>query len=99
MTAYGEVLAANIRAARARKGLNQADASERMRALGFTAWHRQTASAVEKGDRRLLAEEILGLASVLGVPMAALMRPAPEDLPVTFPSGKPADDQVWQPVR
>ena len=36
-----------------------------MRALGFTNWHRQTMGKVERGDRRLLAVEVMALARVL----------------------------------
>src|SRR5437016_5771650 len=39
---YSDVILENIRAVRARRQLDQADVSERMRALGYTSWHRQT---------------------------------------------------------
>jgi len=60
------IVAANIRAERARKGIGQADLTEAMRDLGYTAWHPQTVSRVERGDRRVQAEELLGLATCLG---------------------------------
>ena len=66
-------LAANIRAARARKRLQQSDVVTGMHALGFTEWHRQTVSRVERGERRVLAEEICALATVLETSVAALM--------------------------
>ena len=66
-------LAANIRAARARKRLQQSDVVAGMRALGFSEWHRQTVSRVERGERRVLAEEICALATVLETSVAALM--------------------------
>ena len=45
----------NIRATRARKKLDQADVSERMRKLGYTSWHRQTLGKVDRGERKLAA--------------------------------------------
>lgn len=66
-------LAANIRAARARKRLQQSDVVTGMRDLGFTEWHRQTVSRVEHGDRRILAEEVCALATVLETSVASLM--------------------------
>lgn len=50
-----------------------------MRALGFTAWARQTVTRVERVKRRLTAEEILGLALALETTPAALMRPTGDD--------------------
>jgi hypothetical protein len=59
-----------------------------MRALGFTAWHRQTMGNVERGERRLLAEELHGLSRALGISLQALIAPSPEDKTVEFPSGE-----------
>jgi len=87
-TTYGDVLARNIRAARSRKGLNQETLAARMRALGYTAWLRQTVANVEKGRRRATAEEILGLGYALETSIAALMKPTDDDKLVTFPSGR-----------
>ena len=85
---YDEIVAANIRAARARAGLDQVVIVERMRALGFTTWHRQTQGKVERGDRRLLgAEEIMALASCLGTTVFDLLKPADTSVLVRFPSG------------
>jgi len=66
-------LAANIRAARARKRLQQSDVVAGMHNLGFSEWHRQTVSRVEHGERRIQAEEVVALAAVLGTSAAALM--------------------------
>ena len=41
--------------------------------LGFTEWRRQTVASVEQARRRVMAEEIYGLAAVLGTTTAALM--------------------------
>lgn len=87
---YAEVLAENFRAAKARmgpKGLSQAEVAARMQALGFTEWHYQTVGQVEKGKRRLTAEEIMALAWVLEISISALMKPADELGEVRFRSG------------
>jgi transcriptional regulator with XRE-family HTH domain len=84
---YGEILARNIRAARSRVDINQENLAARMRALGYSAWLRQTVANVEKGRRRVAAEEIFGLAYALGTSMGALMSPGPDDMTVTFPGG------------
>jgi transcriptional regulator with XRE-family HTH domain len=70
---YSEAIIGNIRAERARKAVTQADVVTGMRALGFTNWHRQTMARIELGERRLLAEEVLGLAEVLHVPAVKLL--------------------------
>lgn len=92
-TSYDEVLRRNIRALRNRAGLNQALVVERMRSLGYSSWHRQTMGNIERGDRRVLAEEIFGLAHALDTTIAALMNPIPDDKIVEFPSG--AAVSVW----
>lgn len=84
---YAEVLARNVRAARARKGLDQEPVAARMRALGFTAWRRQTVAGVEKNTRRLTVEEVLGLALALETRLIYLLEPEPEDDPISLPSG------------
>jgi transcriptional regulator with XRE-family HTH domain len=68
-----ETIIDNVRAYRARRRLDQADVVREMRALGYTNWHRQTMSKVERGERRLLAEEIVGLAKVLATFPAHLL--------------------------
>jgi len=84
---YGKILGRNISAARGRLQLSQAAIARRMAALGFD-WHQQTAGAIEKGRRRVTAEEILGLSWALQTSIAALMAPAPEDQALEFPSGE-----------
>ena len=86
-TSFDEIVAANIRAARARAGLGQALIVERMRALGFTTWHRQTLGKIERGERRLLAAEVMALAWVLETTISALLAPTDADRLVEFPSG------------
>jgi transcriptional regulator with XRE-family HTH domain len=84
--AYGKVLGRNISAARGRLQLSQAAIARRMKVIGFE-WHQQTAGAIEKGTRRVTAEEIFGLSVVLRTSIAALMAPADEDPVVELPSG------------
>jgi 8-oxo-dGTP pyrophosphatase MutT (NUDIX family)/transcriptional regulator with XRE-family HTH domain len=84
--AYDAVLAANIRAARARAGLQQEPLAARMRALGFAAWQRQTVASIEKGRRRVTAEEVFGLALALETTMPALQSPSDPDSQVALPS-------------
>jgi transcriptional regulator with XRE-family HTH domain len=86
---YDAVLAGNIRATRGRKKLDQADIVERMRYLGFTTWHRQTMGKVERGERRVTAEEIFGLALALETTIQALMTANGQDDDVYLPSGQP----------
>ena len=85
---YDEVVVANVRAIRARRKLDQAEVVKRMRALGFTNWHRQTMGKIERGDRGLLGPgEILGLAEALETSIWALMSPPEDSGEVRFPSG------------
>lgn len=85
---YGEVLALNVRAARSRKRLGQASVVARMRALGYDQWHRQTMGKVERGERRLMVEEILGLALALETSIGMLLDPTRDDQLVTLPAGQ-----------
>ena len=61
---YAQALAAKIEQARAGLRLSQKALGNRMSALGF-GWRQQVVAAVESGERRLLAEEMLGLALAL----------------------------------
>ena len=58
-----------------------------MRALGYS-WHPQTVGEVEKGNRRLTAEETLALAFVLVTSTGALLDPGPDDEVIELPSGQ-----------
>lgn len=86
-TTYADVLARNIRAARSRADLSQQTVAARMRALGYEAWLYQTVGNVEKGRRRVTAEEIFALAYALETSVGALMAPVEDDKLVDFPSG------------
>lgn len=89
---YGEFISRNIAAWRAMRRLKQSSLAARMRALGFP-WHQQTVGAVERDERRVSAEEVLGLALALQTVMAELLKPAelfgaPEPMKaVVLPSG------------
>jgi transcriptional regulator with XRE-family HTH domain len=80
---YAKILAANVRAARARLGIKQENLAARMTALGWR-WYRQTASEVEAGKRRLVAEEMLGLAIALETTVDVLTLPPPGTALVSF---------------
>jgi transcriptional regulator with XRE-family HTH domain len=84
---YADVLARNVRAERARLGLEQELLAVRMRALGFTVWVRQTVARVEAGKRRLTAEELFGLALALETRLSNLLEPARPDDAISLPSG------------
>lgn len=84
---YAGVIVRNVRAERARKGLEQRDLVERMRALGLTNWHRQTLSRVERGERRLLAEEVFALALALQTSIPRLMGYLGDEKAVELPGG------------
>jgi transcriptional regulator with XRE-family HTH domain len=86
-TTYGHVLARNIRAARGRNGISQQVLAARMRAFGYDAWLHQTVGNVEKGRRRVMAEEIWGLSEALQTSIGKLMTPDDDDEIVAFPSG------------
>lgn len=84
---YGDVVAANIRAARARIRLSQQGLTDRMRALGFDAWFYQTVGNIERGHRRVTAEEIHGLSWALETTIPVLTGPGPDEDGVVLPSG------------
>jgi transcriptional regulator with XRE-family HTH domain len=88
---YADVLKNNARAARSRAGLDQEDVAERMRELGFSAWLRQTVTRIERGRRRLTAEEVFGLALALGTTPVALLSPTPDDDAVELPGSSLPD--------
>jgi transcriptional regulator with XRE-family HTH domain len=102
---YASLIAANVRAARNRLGITQASCARRMRSLGFE-WHQQTVGNVERGERRLNAEELLGLSVALEVTMDALLMPPFDGVYVELPGGQwiglpaarptpPSDTGLW----
>jgi hypothetical protein len=87
LPSYGEILAANIRVARARLHISQASVARRMAALGYR-WTKQTVSEVEMNDRRVLAEEAFALGFVLQTPVPFLLLGGPEfDRRAMLPAG------------
>jgi transcriptional regulator with XRE-family HTH domain len=82
----GEMVAANIRAARARSGITQASLARRMTQLGY-GWHPQTVGLVERNQRRVLADEVAALALALETLPMTLVSPPPGTGPATTPNG------------
>lgn len=69
---YRSAIAGNIRAARARLGIEQRDLAKRMEELGYS-WAHQTVSNVERCIRRPYAEELYGLSIALSVTLGELL--------------------------
>jgi transcriptional regulator with XRE-family HTH domain len=86
-TTLGAILADNVAGERAARGLQQSDLADRMRSLGWK-WVRQTVGEVERGGRRLTAEELFGLAICLETTLQRLLEPPPRDEWVQLPSGE-----------
>ena len=84
---YGDILAANLRAARAVARLHQETVAERMRKMGYSAWRYQTVGQAEHGKRRVTVEEIIALALAFGTTVPALMSPSLGIQTVLLPSG------------
>jgi transcriptional regulator with XRE-family HTH domain len=87
VASYDEVVAANIRAARSRAGIGQERLAARMRALGYTAWLRQTVSKTEKNERRLPVSEVIALSYALETTTRALLQPTDDYRMVELPGG------------
>jgi 8-oxo-dGTP pyrophosphatase MutT (NUDIX family) len=87
--AYRAILGRNISAERGRLQLSQTIVAERMREFRFGDWHQQTVASVEKGKRRVTAEEILGLVVALETTLPRLLAPVANggDQWVELPSG------------
>lgn len=69
----GQRLADNLRTARERAGLSQAELAQRMAAQGWR-FHQQTVARIEGGARRVLAEEVGVLAYILSISVDDLFR-------------------------
>lgn len=85
--AYRVILGRNISGDRGRLQLSQTAVATRMRELGFDDWHQQTVASIEKGKRRVTAEEVLGLVEALETTLVRLLSPIGGDLWVELPSG------------
>jgi transcriptional regulator with XRE-family HTH domain len=66
MPPIGDVIAANVRAERARRRWTQADLGERV------GWPRSSVSDVESGRRRVTADDLVALCVAFGVPLLKL---------------------------
>ncbi|HUK72225.1 MAG TPA: helix-turn-helix transcriptional regulator [Streptosporangiaceae bacterium] len=86
-TTFAAVLAKNLRAARARAGISQQVFAARMRALGYDQWLYQTVGNIERGKRRISADELLGCAVAAETTLHALLSPSSDDLIVELPGG------------
>jgi transcriptional regulator with XRE-family HTH domain len=84
--AYKVILGRNISADRGRLQLSQTAVAARMQELGFEDWRQQTVASVEKGRRRVNAEEVLGLALALESTLPRLLAPIGGALWVELPS-------------
>jgi transcriptional regulator with XRE-family HTH domain len=82
-----QMLAGNIGAAMGRTRLTQTDLAERMKQLGYEKWSRQTVAEIVSGNRRVLAEELFGLALCLDAAVDRLMRPLWEQEDIELTSG------------
>lgn len=85
--AFENAAARNITAWRAMRQLKQRNVAARMQDLGFD-WRQQTVARVEQGQRPVTLTELCGLALVLGVATADLLRPPPHETELALPSGK-----------
>jgi hypothetical protein len=84
---YRDILAGNVAAERARTRLRQESLAERMRALGWKTWRKQTVSDIEVGKRAIQGDEMLGLALALQTTVPALMALPFDAAIVALPSG------------
>lgn len=69
-----QLVAANVRAARARARLRQEDLADLMN------WSRPTVSALEIGSRRITLADAVSLCGALKIDLAELLRGAPQDV-------------------
>lgn len=70
-----QALRENIRDLRRLEDMTQRDLAARMKALGFSQWGHTTVSDVERGQRAMSADELLGLALALDTHPADLLDP------------------------
>ena len=80
---YGTVIAANVRAARARAEITQTTLAKRMRRLG-AKWHFQTVGAVERGERPVSLYEAAALALALDTAFDVIALPPAGQALVAF---------------
>jgi 8-oxo-dGTP pyrophosphatase MutT (NUDIX family)/transcriptional regulator with XRE-family HTH domain len=85
---YADLLARNLRAARAAARISQAEVAGHMNSLGCREWRRQTVARVERAERKMSAEEVFWLAYVLDTSVTRLMSPTEDDHWVAAPNGR-----------
>ena len=66
-----------VREERLKRGWSQEALNQEMRRIGFSDWTRQTVASIESDPptRRVLLSELVGLASLFRLPLAALVLP------------------------
>lgn len=67
-----ETIGRNLRTARERKGMSQAEVAAAMRAAGFTTWRQTTVNKVEATERDVSAPEFRQLAALFATSMERL---------------------------
>jgi transcriptional regulator with XRE-family HTH domain len=72
-----DAIADKVRAYRVLRRLKQDDVADRMRRLRHQTWTRQTVSDVERVQRNLTVDELVGLSIVLGLSLNELLDPVP----------------------
>jgi transcriptional regulator with XRE-family HTH domain len=83
-TTYGDLFAANLRAARARAGIAQTTVADRMNRLGFEGWDGSKVSRAERGKTPVEVADLLGLAICLGCTLRDLVGEAAPDAQISF---------------
>ena len=91
-----DAIAEKVRAYRLLRRMKQDDVADRMRELRHHTWTRQTVSDVERVQRNLTVDELVGLSIVFELKLNELLDPVPVDggpppaldigLPVPIPS-------------
>ena len=73
MPRFGDVIAANVRAERARRRWGQADLAERL------DWSRSTVGDLESGRRKVAADDLPELCGAFGISLAELVHGADQE--------------------
>jgi transcriptional regulator with XRE-family HTH domain len=93
-----DTVAEKVRAYRVLRRFKQEDVADGMRRLRHQTWTRQTVSDVERVQRNLTVDELVGLSIVFDVSLNELLDPVPVDggpppaLDVGLPVAIPPDD-------
>ena len=87
MNVHEEEIRRRLRSAREAKSMSQTDLAGYMNARGFD-FKQQTINKIEKGERRVSAAELVGLASSLGIEAANLLGSGESGLPLATAGGR-----------